>query len=247
MVTMATGNIQELVRVLQGRPSVDQLIAILHELNSALTMASGHPNQNRLGGVVQTVVPLLSSNNNEVVLISVRALITCIDISPRASASIVVEGAAPPLCQRLLSIEDMDVAEACLKCLSLVSQANPRPLLEAGAAKACVAFFEFFPLELQQMALATVARLVAPGVCCKHKGDLRYVTEVLPFLHGCLKKCPPRSSGDARGRTVSGTNATGSSGSSSGSGGSTGGTSSSIITTTSSGGGSMSGLSTSGA
>lgn len=50
----------------QARPGVDQQIAVLHELNTALTMASGHPSQNRVGGVIQTLVPLLSGANNEV-------------------------------------------------------------------------------------------------------------------------------------------------------------------------------------
>lgn len=52
--------------LMQSKPGVDKKIAVLHELNMALTMASGHPSQNRLGGVVQALVPLLSGANNEV-------------------------------------------------------------------------------------------------------------------------------------------------------------------------------------
>ncbi|CAM9270601.1 unnamed protein product, partial [Choristocarpus tenellus] len=190
--------IQHLLGVLRSRPGVDQIIVILHQLNASLTMVSGHPSQNFVSGVIQTLVPLLSSNNSEVVLISLRTLITCIDISPRATSAMVAGGAAGPMCHRLLEIEDMDVAEACLKCLYLISQDNSRPLLEAGAAKACIAFFDFFPSELQQTALATVARLVAPGVCCMCKQDMNYVIEILPFLRDCLKKAPNTALG-ARG------------------------------------------------
>lgn len=50
----------------QARPGVDQQIAVLHELNTALTMVSGHPSQNRVGGVIQALVPLLAGVNNEV-------------------------------------------------------------------------------------------------------------------------------------------------------------------------------------
>lgn len=50
----------------QSRPEVDEHIAVLHELNTALTMASGHPSQNRVGGVIQALVPLLAVSNNEV-------------------------------------------------------------------------------------------------------------------------------------------------------------------------------------
>lgn len=53
---------------------------------------------------------------------AVRALITCIDITPRAAGSLVESGAVKPMCKRLLQIEDMDVAEACLKCLNLLSK-----------------------------------------------------------------------------------------------------------------------------
>ncbi|CAN0553766.1 unnamed protein product, partial [Ectocarpus sp. 12 AP-2014] len=40
-----------------------------------------------------------------------------------------------------------------------LAQDNPRAVLEAGGAKACLAFFDFFPLELQKNALGTVSRL----------------------------------------------------------------------------------------
>ncbi|CBJ32692.1 conserved unknown protein [Ectocarpus siliculosus] len=170
-------SIQQLLHVLQARPGVDQQIAVLHELNTSLTMASGHPSQNRVGGVIQTLVPLLSGANNEVVLLAIRALITCIDITPRAAGSLVASGAVKPMCKRLLQIQDMDVAEACLKCLHLLSKDNPRAVLEAGGAKACLAFFDFFPLELQKNALGTVSRLVAPGVCGR-RSDIRRAREV---------------------------------------------------------------------
>lgn len=56
----------------KSRPGVDQQIAVLHELNTALTMASGHPSQNRVGGVIQALVPLLSGPNNEVCITPVK-------------------------------------------------------------------------------------------------------------------------------------------------------------------------------
>ena len=58
----------------------------------------------------------------QVVLLAIRALITCIDITPRAASSLVEGGALRPMCRRLLEIEDMDVAEACLKCIHLLSK-----------------------------------------------------------------------------------------------------------------------------
>ncbi|CAN0509640.1 unnamed protein product, partial [Ectocarpus sp. 8 AP-2014] len=114
---------------------------------------------------------------HKVVLLAIRALITCIDITPRAAGSLVASGAVKPMCKRLLQIQDMDVAEACLKCLHLLSKDNPRAVLEAGGAKACLAFFDFFPLELQKNALGTVSRLVAPGVCGR-RSDIRRAREV---------------------------------------------------------------------
>lgn len=60
-----------------------------------------------------------------------------------------------------------------------VMQDNPRAVLKAGGAKACLAFFDFFPLDLQQNALGTVSRLVAPGVCGR-RSDIRRAREVRP-------------------------------------------------------------------
>lgn len=62
----------------------------------------------------------------QVVLLAIRALITCIDITPRAATSLVDSGAVKPMCKRLLKIQDMDVAEACLKCLHLLSKVCQR-------------------------------------------------------------------------------------------------------------------------
>ncbi|CAN0311164.1 unnamed protein product [Ascophyllum nodosum] len=180
-------NIHQLLLFLQACPRVNQQIDVLRELNSALTAASGHPSQIRVGGVIQALVPLLPGTNNEVVLLAIRALITCIDITPRTATSLVESGAVAPMCGRLLKIQDMDVAEACLKCLHLLSKDNPRAVLEAGGAKACLAFFGLFPMELQQNALDTVSRLVAPGVCGRH-ADIRRAREILPFLRECLQK-----------------------------------------------------------
>eukprot|EP00904_Undaria_pinnatifida_P011707 jgi/Undpi1/7667/HiC_scaffold_23.g10140.m1 len=125
-------NIHQLLQVLQSRPEVDEHIAVLHELNTALTMASGHPSQNRVGGVIQALVPLLAVSNNEVVLLAIRALITCIDITPRAASSLVEGGALRPMCRRLLEIEDMDVAEACLNKMRWVQcRGSLRPVSAA--------------------------------------------------------------------------------------------------------------------
>ena len=64
----------------------------------------------------------------QVVLLAIRALITCMDITPRAAASLVEGGALRPMCRRLLEIEDMDVAEACLKCIHLLSKVSSYPV-----------------------------------------------------------------------------------------------------------------------
>lgn len=64
------------------------------------------------------------------VLLAIRALITSVDITPQASTGLVDARALRPMCRRLLDIQDMDVAEACLKCLHLVSKVGG--FLEGG-------------------------------------------------------------------------------------------------------------------
>ena len=83
----------------------------------------------------------------QVVLLAIRALITCIDITPRTATSLVESGAVAPMCGRLLKIQDMDVAEACLKCLHLLSKVG-RSVGSAGLLPRSV--FVFLENSLQQ-------------------------------------------------------------------------------------------------
>jgi hypothetical protein len=131
---------------LEAGSDVDEQIAALHELNTTLTMASGHPSQLRLGPTLPFLVGLVSSPITEVALLSVRALNTTLDISPRIAASLNAAGALSPLTERLLEITDMDLAEQCLKCLHLIAREAPRAVLDAGGIKACIMFFDFFPV-----------------------------------------------------------------------------------------------------
>lgn len=73
--------------------------------------------------------------------------------------------------------DDFDSSLFAFFTLVRRAQDNPRAVLEAGGAKACLAFFDFFPMDLQQNALGTVSRLVAPGVCGR-KSDIKCAREV---------------------------------------------------------------------
>ncbi|CAM9135577.1 unnamed protein product [Chrysoparadoxa australica] len=164
----------------------DQQIAALQQLNMTLTMVSGHPSQIRLSSAISVLVSLLSSPSSEVTLLSVRALNTIIDIAPRAADAIQAEGALPMLCGHLLNITDIDVAEQCIKCLHLISSEAPRAVLDAGGMKACLAYFDFFAADLQQVALSTVAKLCAPGVSGS-KEDVPQLLEVIPLLYNFMR------------------------------------------------------------
>jgi hypothetical protein len=170
---------------LAGSDDIDHQIAVLHELNTTLTMASGHQGQMRLGPALPILVGLLSSPSGEVCLLAVRALNTAIDIAPRAALTISAEGALPVLCRHLLHIADIDLAEQCLKCLQLVAAEAPRPVIDAGGLKACTAYFDFFPAALQRTALNTVATLCTPGVLGR-KEDVPRLLEIIPLLSSLL-------------------------------------------------------------
>ena len=166
-----------------------QLIA-LEELNQMLSL--GQQGEFRVSAYVPALIKVISraTGNPQLVLMAARALSQIMDIDPRAGSLAVSEGVLPLLVSRLLSISDLDVAEQCIKCLHIVAGHHPREVLHAGALKAILAFFDFFPQHLQRKVVDTALLL------CHDSGqqieDAVQLLEALPGLMLCLDSTDER-------------------------------------------------------
>ncbi|CAN0926806.1 E3 ubiquitin-protein ligase UPL4 [Linum grandiflorum] len=98
-------------------------------------------------------------SNPDIMLLAIRALTYLCDVFPRASSFLVGHDAVPALCQRLMNIEYLDVAEQCLQALEKISRDQPLPCLQAGAVMAVLSFIDFFSTSVQRVALSTVVNV----------------------------------------------------------------------------------------
>ncbi|CAI0471554.1 unnamed protein product [Linum tenue] len=98
-------------------------------------------------------------SNPDIMLLAIRALTYLCDVFPRASSLLVGHNAVPALCQRLMNIEYLDVAEQCLQALEKISHDQPLPCLQAGAVMAVLTFIDFFSTSVQRVALSTVVNI----------------------------------------------------------------------------------------
>lgn len=165
----------------------------LHELNHALAL--GHGNNVRSAAYIPALAKLLKkpSTNFEVTLLALRAMNNILDLQPLCGEVVVAFDILPVLCAKLNNIQDLDIAAQSLKCLKLISKSSPGQVIRAGGLKALIAFFDFFPSNLQAQAAETLVALCAAispkqgEAECSLLESSKFVLEALPYMEKCLQ------------------------------------------------------------
>lgn len=98
-------------------------------------------------------------SNPDIMLLAIRAITYLCDVNPRSSSFVVRHDAVPVLCQRLMAIEYLDVAEQCLQALEKISREQPLACLQSGAIMAVLGYIDFFSTSVQRVALSTVVNI----------------------------------------------------------------------------------------
>ncbi|KAL8149850.1 hypothetical protein AgCh_006752 [Apium graveolens] len=145
------------------------LLAALTELCELLPFCT----EDSLSSVmVQSLSPIVVKlskyeSNPDVMLLSIRAITYLCDVHSRACNYLVKYDAVPAICQRLLTIEYLDVAEQCLQALEKISHEKPLPCLQSGAILAVLKYIDFFSTSVQRVALNTAVNVckVLPPEC----------------------------------------------------------------------------------
>ncbi|KAM0991086.1 hypothetical protein ACFX13_009640 [Malus domestica] len=136
-------------------------LAVLTELCEVLSFCT----EDSLSGMTSDALsPLLvrlakHETNLDIMLLAIRAITYLCDVYPKSSGFLVRHDAVPALCQRLMAIEYLDVAEQCLQALEKMSREQPLACLQSGAIMAVLNYIDFFSTSIQRVALSTVVNI----------------------------------------------------------------------------------------
>ncbi|KAI9827883.1 MAG: Ubiquitin fusion degradation protein 4 [Phylliscum demangeonii] len=171
----------------KGDPSV-QLIA-LQELSEILLVST----EDNLAGhfapdpFVKELVALmepdaLGGENPEIMLLACRSIANLMEALPSSVANVVYGGAVPILCQKLLEIHFIDLAEQALSTLEKISVEFPTSIVREGGLTACLTYLDFFATSTQRTAVTTAAN------CCRNipEDSFPVVRDVMPILLNVL-------------------------------------------------------------
>lgn len=128
---------------------------------------------------VSPLVNLLRTGANvEIKIFAARSLTHMMEALPSSSSAIAINGAAGPLCQNLLAIEYIDLAEQSLSALFKLSADYPHQIVSANGFQAVLSFIDFFPIGVQRVAAATACNL-----CRSPRADaVEMIASVLPIM-----------------------------------------------------------------
>ncbi|KAF4122101.1 E3 ubiquitin-protein ligase TRIP12, partial [Geosmithia morbida] len=167
-----------------------QMIA-LQELSEILLVS----NEDNLSGqfspdaFVKELVTLMSKGESpEVMLLACRCLANLMEALPASVANVVYGGAVPVLCQKLLEISFIDVAEQSLSTLEKISVEYPGSIVREGGLTACLSYLDFFATSTQRTAVTTAAN------CCRNipNDSFPVVRDVMPTLLNVLNSSDQR-------------------------------------------------------
>ncbi|KAI9492271.1 hypothetical protein BDB00DRAFT_788876 [Zychaea mexicana] len=120
----------------------------------------------------------LGGGNPELTLLACRCISNLLDALPTAVTSVVYHGAIGVLCQKLKSIEYIDLAEQALCALEKVASHLPRAVVHEEGLAAALMYFDFFSIHSQRTALRTAANCMR-GV---DNDSFPQVMEIIPTL-----------------------------------------------------------------
>lgn len=190
MVTGISSRLRENLNNLRQKddPTI-QLIA-LQELSELLLVSnednlSGHFSPDQF---VKELVLLMQPNeltgeeNPEIMLLACRCLANLMEALPGSAGNVVFGNAIPILCQKLLEISFIDLAEQALSTLEKISVEYPQQIVREGGLTACLSYLDFFATGTQRVAVTTAAN------CCRglHEEHFPVVRDVMPILLNVL-------------------------------------------------------------
>lgn len=184
MMSSLSSRLRELLGSLRSDDLSVQLIA-LQELSEILLVSnednlSGHFSPDQF--VKELVLLMNKEESPEIMLLACRCLANLMEALPASVANVVYGNAVPVLCQKLLEISFIDLAEQALSTLEKISVEYPTSIVREGGLTACLSYLDFFATGTQRTAVTTAAN------CCRNipEDSFGVVRDVMPTLLNVL-------------------------------------------------------------
>ena len=182
--------LREILGNLRRKDNISAQLIALQDLSEILLVSN---EDNLIGSFspdpyVRELVSLMQPNettgeeNPELMLLACRCLANMMEAIPASAANVVHGGAVPILCQKLLEISFIDLAEQALSTLEKISVEYPSRIVREGGLTACLSYLEFFATSTQRTAVTTAAN------CCRNipEDSFSVVRDVMPILLNVL-------------------------------------------------------------
>ena len=190
MMSGMSSRFKDILANLRQSENPDMQMVALEELSNLLLVS----NEDNLSGhfspdpYIKELVALMQPNpftgeeNPELMLLACRCIANMMEAMRGAVANVVYGGAVPVLCQKLLDIQYIDVAEQALSTLSKISVDFPASIVREGGLTACLQFLDFFATGTQRTAVITAAN------CCRNipHDSFAVIKDVMPILQNVL-------------------------------------------------------------
>ncbi|TVU18117.1 hypothetical protein EJB05_34191 [Eragrostis curvula] len=105
------------------------------------------------------LVAAAGGGDGDVPLLAARAIAEACEGAPQLAPIFTKYGAVKALCDRLLAVDDIELAEECLRALDSLSLECPDDCLRLGVAAAVLQFFDFLSISKQKVALRIVSNI----------------------------------------------------------------------------------------
>ncbi|CAG8112315.1 unnamed protein product [Penicillium salamii] len=195
MMNGTSSRFRDILSNLRAKDDPSLQLCALQELSDTLLIS----NEDNLAGqfspdpYVKELVTLMQPNqfgeeNPEIMLLACRSLANLMEALRGSVANVVYGGAVPILCQKLLDIQFIDLAEQALSTLAKISVDFPASIVREGGLTACLTYLDFFPTSTQRTAVTTAAN------CCRNlpHGSFPVVRDVMPTLLNVLSSNDPK-------------------------------------------------------
>jgi E3 ubiquitin-protein ligase TRIP12 len=190
MVSGTSARLRDILNNLRQKDDPTMQLIALQELSELLLIhnedtLSGHFSPDAF---VKELVALMQPNeitgeeNPEIMLLACRCLANLMEALPASTSNVVYGHAVPILCQKLLEISFIDLAEQALSTLEKISIEYPSSIVREGGLTACLSYLEFFATSTQRVAVTTAAN------CCQNLDQESFpvVRDVMPILLNVL-------------------------------------------------------------
>ena len=197
MMSGISARLREILNNIRQKDDPTIQVIALQELSEILLVS----NEDNLSGhfspdaFVKELVSLMQPNdfmageeNPEIMLLACRCLANLMEALPASTANVVYGGAVPVLCQKLLEISFIDLAEQALSTLEKISVEYPTSIVREGGLTACLSYLDFFATSTQRTAVTTAAN------CCRNipEDSFGVIKDVMPILLNVLSSSDQR-------------------------------------------------------